>query len=87
MSDLRDDPDLMMEIIAKLVQRAGGHVRVTGDEEPKGPFDLLSRIDAINGIIELSLSRPRWLRDVKRGEARLPASRPARRYRAGAFHV
>lgn len=57
MSELRDDPDLMMEVIAKLVQRAGGYVRVTGDEEPKGPFDLLSRIDAVNGIIELKLDQ------------------------------
>ena len=56
MSELTERPDLMLEVLAKLVHRAGGSVRVTASDEPTGPFDLLSRIDWDGGIVELVLS-------------------------------
>ena len=55
MSELLERPDLMMEILAKLVHRAGGYLRVTSNDPPSGPFDLQSRVDLASGVIELRL--------------------------------
>lgn len=53
MSYLTDNPDLMLEIIAVLVRRAGGAVAVSPNEGP-GPFRLLHKRDA-EGVMHLSL--------------------------------
>ena len=54
MSYLTDHPDLMVEIIAKLVHRLGGYVKVTKSEPPTGGYDLKSR--PRTGEIELLLT-------------------------------
>ena len=56
MSELRENPDLMMEVLAKLVHREGGYIKVTKDDVPTGEFDLMSRIDMETGTVELKLS-------------------------------
>lgn len=64
MSYLSDNPDLMMEALAKLVHKAGGYIRLTGDDEPSGPFNILSKYDGINGILELKLDEDAELAEV-----------------------
>jgi hypothetical protein len=44
MSFLSEHPEVMMEVIAVLVQRAGGSVEITKAEAP-GPFNLLTKFD------------------------------------------
>lgn len=41
MSYLTESPDLMLEVLAVLVRRAGGAVKISLDEAP-GPFNLMS---------------------------------------------
>ena len=43
MSQLADNPDLMLEVLAKLVHKAGGYVKVSAKDHPSGPFNLASR--------------------------------------------
>lgn len=62
MSELRDDPDLMLEVLAKLVHRLGGYVKVMSEDSPSGEFDLQSRLNREDGCIELKL-------DVRAGTA------------------
>ena len=44
MSYLTENPEVMIEVLAVLVRRAGGTVTIEGDEAP-GPFNLLSKWD------------------------------------------
>lgn len=44
MSALTDRPDIMLEVLAVLVRRLGGHV-VIGAAEAPGPLNLMTRVD------------------------------------------
>jgi hypothetical protein len=44
MSDLRNNPDFVLELLAVMVKRAGGYV-VLSESESLGPFNLESAID------------------------------------------
>lgn len=55
MSELSESPEMMMELLAKLVHKNGGYIRLTGTDEPIGPFSLLSRVDTETGVVELRL--------------------------------
>ena len=55
MSELIENPELMLELLAKLVALNGGYVRLTGDDEPAGAFNLSSRVDFSAGAVELKL--------------------------------
>lgn len=62
MSELSDDPELMLDIIAKFVHRAGGYARIT-DEDPPTAADadslvLASRVNREEGVVELQLISP-----------------------------
>jgi len=43
MSFLTERTELMMEVIAVLVQRLGGSVQITKEEAP-GPFNLMTKV-------------------------------------------
>lgn len=44
MSYLTENPELMLEVLAVMVRRAGGSVEISGEEAP-GPFNLSSKVD------------------------------------------
>ena len=58
MSELTDNPELMLELLAKMVHRAGGYVRLTSDDAPTAAFDLKSRLDPAAGVVELRVVVP-----------------------------
>lgn len=64
MSYLTKRPDLMMEVIAVLVRRAGGSVALRPEESP-GPYTLLSKI-ANDGVLHLTLDETVTREDVLR---------------------
>lgn len=53
MSALTDRPDIMLEVLAVLVRRLGGHVTIDATDTP-GPLNLMTRVDA-NGVFHLVL--------------------------------
>lgn len=55
MSDLKDNPALCLEVLAKLVKKMGGYAAVTTSDEPTGPFNLLTRYDPDTERLELKL--------------------------------
>lgn len=55
MGELRDNPDLMMEVLAKMVHKNGGYVKVSASDHPSGAFNLRSRVDLESGAVELML--------------------------------
>lgn len=55
MSEMAEDPQLMLEIIAKLVYRLGGYVEVAGTDHPTAAFNLMSKFDKDKGALLLKL--------------------------------
>lgn len=55
MSELSEHPDLMLEVIAKLVAKQGGYVEVRGTDAPVAEFNLMSKWDKENGVLYLNL--------------------------------
>lgn len=64
MSYLRENPELMMEVMAIFVRRAGGTVTIE-PSETLGPFNLLSRFDE-QGRLHLVLDDTLTHEDVAR---------------------
>lgn len=64
MSYLTETPELMLEVIAVFVRRAGGAVTIESTESP-GPFNLLSRFDE-QGRLHLALDETLTHDDVAR---------------------
>lgn len=62
MSQLTDEPDLMLEVLAALVRRAGGSV-VLDASDAMGPFNLASRWN--DGKLYLSLHDNLTAEDVE----------------------
>lgn len=67
MSYLTDTPELMLEVLAVLVRRAGGAVTIEPSES-LGPFNLLSRFDG-QGRLHLALDETLTHEDVDRTNA------------------
>jgi hypothetical protein len=49
MSALSENPELMLEVLAILVRKAGGHV-IIGRADAPGPFNLMSRVTPDNKL-------------------------------------
>jgi len=58
-SAISENPELMLEVLAVLVRKAGGHVRIERSEA-LGPFNLLSRVtdDGLELRLEYPLASP-----------------------------
>jgi hypothetical protein len=57
MINLKDHPDLMLALLAKLTRRAGGYLKIREADQPTGSFNLQARIDPAAGTIELKLGK------------------------------
>ena len=58
MSQLTENPEMMLEVMAILVDRLGGSVEVSADESFSiGPFNLLSKFDPDAKKLYLVLDR------------------------------
>lgn len=55
MSKFTDNPEMVLTALAKLVHKNGGYVKLTMEDQPTGPFNLMSRIDEENRTVELRL--------------------------------
>lgn len=50
MSQLTENPEMMLEALAALVLRAGGTVTIADHECPRGPFNLWSKFEPGVGL-------------------------------------
>lgn len=57
MINLKDHPDLMLVLLAKLTKRAGGYLKIRETDQPTGEFNLQARLDPVNGTVELKLGK------------------------------
>ncbi len=55
MSELSEHPDLMLEVIAKLVAKQGGYAEIKWSDPPVKEFNLMSKWDKDNGVLYLNL--------------------------------
>lgn len=57
MINLKDHPDLMLVLLAKITRRAGGYLKIRETDQPTGSFNLQARLDTANGTVELKLGK------------------------------